>query len=118
MILVCGHNNAWQLTYRFDAVTRGAVNRVREVHRSAAGKGVNVARVLAALQVPATLLAYLGGPNGMRVRRELEREGIPAEVIDTAPLTLDRIIARMAAAHAAALSRRLIGPSAGPRPSR
>lgn len=84
MILVCGHNNAWQLTYRFDAVTPGAVNRVREVHRSAAGKGVNVARVLATLQAPATLLAYLGGPNGMRVRRELEREGIPAEVIDTA----------------------------------
>ena len=84
MILVCGHNNAWQLTYRFDAVTPGAVNRVREVHRSAAGKGVNVARVLAALQVPATLLAYLGGPNGMRVRRELERAGIAAEVIDTA----------------------------------
>ena len=84
MILVCGHNCAWQLTYRFDAVTPGAVNRVREVHRSAAGKGVNVARVLAALQAPATLLAYLGGPNGARVRQALEREGIPAEVIDTA----------------------------------
>ena len=84
MVLVCGHNCAWQLTYRFDAVTRGAVNRVREVHRSAVGKGVNVARVLAALEVPATLLAYLGGPNGVRVRQALEREGIAAEVIDTA----------------------------------
>ena len=84
MILVCGHNNAWQLTYRFDAVTRGAVNRVREVHRSAAGKGVNVARVLAALEAPATLLAYLGGPNGARVRQELERHGIAADVIGTA----------------------------------
>ena len=84
MILVCGHNNAWQLTYRFDAVSRGAVNRVREVHRSAAGKGVNVARVLAALGAPATLLAYLGGPNGARVRQALAAEGIAAEVIDTA----------------------------------
>ena len=84
MILVCGHNNAWQLTYRFDAVTRGAVNRVHEVHRSAAGKGVNVARVLAALRAPATLLAYLGGPNGARVRQALAGEGIAAEVIDTA----------------------------------
>ena len=84
MILVCGHNNAWQLTYRFDSVSRGAVNRVREVHRSAAGKGVNVARVLAALEAPAMLLAYLGGRNGARVRQALEREGIPAEVIDTA----------------------------------
>ena len=84
MILVCGQNCAWQLTYGFDAVTRGAVNRVREVHRSAAGKGVNVARVLAALEVPAMLLAYLGGPNGARVRQALDREGIAAEVIDTA----------------------------------
>ena len=84
MILVCGHNNAWQLTYRFDAVTRGAVNRVREVHRSAAGKGVNVARVLGALQAPATLLAYLGGANGARVRQALAGEGIAAEVIGTA----------------------------------
>ena len=84
MVLVCGHNCAWQLTYRFDTVTRGAVNRVREVHRSAAGKGVNVARVLAALEVPAMLLAYLGGPNGARVRQALDREGIPAEAIDTA----------------------------------
>ena len=84
MVLVCGHNCAWQLTYRFDAVTRGAVNRVREVHRSAAGKGVNVARVLVALEVPALLLAYLGGANGARVRQALDREGIAAEVIDTA----------------------------------
>ena len=84
MVLVCGHNCAWQLTYGFDAVTRGAVNRAREVHRSAAGKGVNVARVLAALEVPALLLAYLGGANGARVRQALDREGIPAEVIDTA----------------------------------
>ena len=84
MILVCGHNCAWQLTYRFDTVTRGAVNRVREVHRSAAGKGVNVARVLAALEAPAMLLAYLGGPNGARVRHALDREGIAAKVIDTA----------------------------------
>ena len=84
MVLVCGHNCAWQLTYRFDTVTRGAVNRVREVHRSAAGKGVNVARVLAALEAPAMLLAYLGGPNGARVRHALDREGIAAKVIDTA----------------------------------
>ena len=63
MILVCGQNCAWQLTYGFDAVTRGAVNRVREVHRSAAGKGVNVARVLAALEVPATAARLPGRPQ-------------------------------------------------------
>ena len=82
MILVSGQNCAWQLTYRFERVTPGAVNRVQEVHRSAAGKGVNVARVLAALQVPATLLAYLGGVNGNRIRAALRREGIAARVVE------------------------------------
>ena len=84
MILVSGHNCAWQLTYRFERVTPGAVNRVQEVHRSAAGKGVNVARVLAALEVPATLLAYLGGANGHRIGAALRREGITAQVVETA----------------------------------
>ena len=83
MILVSGQNCAWQLTYRFERVTPGAVNRVQEVQRSAAGKGVNVARVLAALEVPATLLAYLGGANGSRIRAALRREGIGARVVET-----------------------------------
>ena len=83
MILVCGQNCAWQLTYRFEEVTPGTVNRVQEVHRSAAGKGVNVARVLTALKVPATLLAYLGGANGGRIRTALAREGIAAQVVET-----------------------------------
>ena len=83
MILVSGQNCAWQLVYRFARVTRGAVNRVQEVHRSAAGKGVNVARVLATLEVPATLLAYLGGANGSRIRAALRREGLAARVVET-----------------------------------
>ena len=82
MILVSGQNCAWQLTYRFERVTPGAVNRVQEVHRSAAGKGVNAARVLAALEVPATLLAYLGGANGSRIGAALRREGIAARVVE------------------------------------
>ena len=84
MILVCGQNCAWQLIYRFKRVTAGAVNRVREVRRAAAGKGVNVARALTALGVPATLLAYLGGANGRRMQTDLRREGIAARVVETA----------------------------------
>ncbi len=84
MILVCGQNCAWQLIYRFELVTAGAVNRVREVRRVAAGKGVNVARALTALGVPATLLAYLGGANGRRMQTDLRREGIATRVVETA----------------------------------
>ena len=84
MILVCGQNCAWQLIYQFKRVTAGAVNRVREVRRAAAGKGVNVARALTALGVPATLLAYLGGANGRRMQTNLRREGIAARVVETA----------------------------------
>lgn len=84
MILVCGQNCAWQLIYRFERVTAGAVNRVREVQRAAAGKGINVARALTALGLPATLLAYLGGANGRRMRAALRDEGIAARVVETA----------------------------------
>ena len=84
MILVCGQNCAWQLIYRFERVTAGAVNRVLEVQRAAAGKGINVARALTALGLPATLLAYLGGANGRRMRAALRDEGIAARVVETA----------------------------------
>ena len=77
MILVCGQNCAWQLIYRFERVTAGAVNRVLEVQRAAAGKGIKVARALTALGLPATLLAYLGGANGRRMRAALRDEGSP-----------------------------------------
>ena len=82
VILVSGQNCAWQLTYRFERVTPGTVNRVQEVYRSAAGKGVNVARVLNALELPVTLLAYLGGANGRRIRTALRREGINTRVVE------------------------------------
>ena len=84
MILVCGQNCAWQLIYRFERVTAGAVNRVLEVQRAAAGKGIKVARALTALGLPATLLAYLGGANGRRMRAALRDEGIAARVVETA----------------------------------
>ena len=54
------------------------------VRRAAAGKGVNVARALTALGVPATLLAYLGGANGRRMQTDLRRDGIAARVVETA----------------------------------
>ena len=112
MILVCGQNCAWQLIYRFERVTAGAVNRVREVRRAAAGKGINVARALTALGLPATLLAYRGGANGRRMRAALRDEGIAARVVETAADTRTCVTLLEGPAGAARQVTELVEPAA------
>ncbi|MFD2355871.1 PfkB family carbohydrate kinase [Nonomuraea ferruginea] len=49
MILTVTLNAALDVTYETPQISWDGVNRVAAVHRRAGGKGVNVARVLAAL---------------------------------------------------------------------
>lgn len=53
------------------------VVRVREVFLYPSGKGVNVARVLVRLGIPALCLGFVGGYAGTFLRDGLIREGIP-----------------------------------------
>jgi 1-phosphofructokinase family hexose kinase len=59
-----------------------------EIHRPerhvavAGGKGLNVARAMATLGGDVHAIAPLGGHAGAWIAAELEREGIPAEVVD------------------------------------
>ncbi|TDE10367.1 1-phosphofructokinase family hexose kinase [Jiangella asiatica] len=57
-------NPAADVTYEVAALMPGATHRVRRVLRRPGGKGVNVARVLRALDVPATVVVPVGGPTG------------------------------------------------------
>jgi 1-phosphofructokinase family hexose kinase len=57
-------NPAVDVTYRLDAVTMHAVNRVHEVTRRPGGKGVNVARLLAARCRDVAAYGFLGGSPG------------------------------------------------------
>ncbi|RBQ16590.1 1-phosphofructokinase [Spongiactinospora rosea] len=76
-VLTVTLNAALDVTYEVDGVDWDGVNRVRAVHRRAGGKGVNVARVLAALGHPVLALGLTGGTPGAAIRADLDAAGVP-----------------------------------------
>lgn len=71
MILTVTLNTALDLTYRVPALRPGASHRVTEVTERPGGKGVNVARVLAALGHEVTVTGFTGGLTGRLLRERL-----------------------------------------------
>ncbi|MER8031142.1 1-phosphofructokinase family hexose kinase [Streptomyces bauhiniae] len=71
MILTVTLNTALDITYRVPSLRPHAEHRVSEVVERPGGKGVNVARVLAALGYPVTVTGFAGGPTGQVVRERL-----------------------------------------------
>lgn len=71
MIITVTLNAALDLTYRVPALLPHASHRVLDVVERPGGKGLNVARVLAALGHPVTVTGFAGGPAGAEVRRRL-----------------------------------------------
>lgn len=72
MILTLTPNPALDLTYVADGVRVHGEHRVREVRAAAGGKGVNVARVLAALGREAICAGPLSGGVGQELRELLQ----------------------------------------------
>lgn len=75
-ILVVGITPAVQRLLHFKKVELGEVNRSLSVVVSAAGKGVNTARVILRLGGSPRLIGFLGGSSGEDLRLEVDREGI------------------------------------------
>ncbi|MFF9172104.1 MULTISPECIES: 1-phosphofructokinase family hexose kinase [unclassified Streptomyces] len=73
MILTVTLNTALDITYRVRVLRPHASHRVSDVGERPGGKGVNVARVLAALGHEVTVTGFAGGPTG-RVVRDLLRD--------------------------------------------
>ncbi|MFF7968454.1 1-phosphofructokinase family hexose kinase [Streptomyces sp. NPDC007903] len=71
MILTVTLNTALDITYRVTSLRPHAEHRVSEVVERPGGKGVNVARVLAALGYGVTVTGFAGGPTGQVVRERL-----------------------------------------------
>ncbi|MFE0423044.1 1-phosphofructokinase family hexose kinase, partial [Streptomyces sp. NPDC058953] len=69
-ILTVTLNAALDITYRVPVLTPGTSQRVSDVRERPGGKGVNVARVLAALGHETVVTGFAGGPAGT-VLREL-----------------------------------------------
>ena len=79
MILTVTLNAAIDVTYRVERFHPGTTMRVADVHERAGGKGVNVARVLAALGAPVCATGLAGGHRGDAIRSELAGLGIRAD---------------------------------------
>lgn len=62
-ILTLTLNPALDLSVRLDAIRPGEVNRTESTRLDAAGKGINVARVLAGLGHDVTVSGLLGADN-------------------------------------------------------
>lgn len=81
MILCVGTTPAVQKSLKFSSFTIDEVNRAIEVTQTAAGKSINVARVLTLMSMETLATGFLGGESGEFIRQELEREGIRQEWI-------------------------------------
>ncbi|WP_416976337.1 1-phosphofructokinase family hexose kinase [Streptomyces sp. T028] len=71
MILTVTLNTALDITYRVPVLRPHAAHRVTEVTERPGGKGLNVARVLAALGHEVTVTGFAGGATGRAVRERL-----------------------------------------------
>jgi tagatose 6-phosphate kinase len=71
VILTVTLNAALDVTYKIRALRPGATHRISEVSERPGGKGLNVARVLAALGHDVTVTGFVGGTTGRTVRDQL-----------------------------------------------
>ena len=82
MILCLGTTPTLARTMAFDALKIDDVNRAAAVADYAAGKNVNVARVLTTLGVPAAAIGFLGGPRAAAMRADLDTAYISHAFLD------------------------------------
>ncbi|GHE21532.1 1-phosphofructokinase [Halomonas urumqiensis] len=75
-LLTLSLNPALDLSVSLERLVPGEVNRTRETHLEAAGKGVNVARVLVALGHDVAVSGFLGADNDGPFLRAFESLGV------------------------------------------
>lgn len=92
MIVTVTANPALDVTYRVGELATGEVNRVHAVHTRAGGKGVNVARVLAALGEPVSMVAPVGGDSGRRFAADASTANLPAVLVPIAGETRRTVV--------------------------
>ncbi|WP_435974766.1 1-phosphofructokinase family hexose kinase [Streptomyces sp. Qhu_M48] len=84
MILTVTLNTALDLTYRVPALIPHASHRVTQVIERPGGKGLNVARVLAALGHETVATGFAGGATGAVLREQLAATPVRDELVGTA----------------------------------
>ena len=76
MILTVTLNASIDKLYLVDKITPKTVMRVREVHNTPGGKGLNVSRVARKLGEPVTAMGFTGGFNGQYLESMLAASGV------------------------------------------
>lgn len=71
MILTVTLNTALDVTYEIERLVPNSTHRITRRHAQAGGKGVNVSRVLAALEQDTCATGLLGGATGQAIREEV-----------------------------------------------
>jgi tagatose 6-phosphate kinase len=84
MILCIGTTPAVQRVMIFRGLRMNAVNRAVTTLEGAAGKSVNVAKVLKALGEEPVAVGFRGGERGEELRRDLEARGIDLDFVTVA----------------------------------
>jgi tagatose 6-phosphate kinase len=87
LIVTVTLNTALDLTYRVPALTPHASHRVTQVIERPGGKGLNVARVLAALGHETVATGFAGGATGATLRDQLAATPVRDELVETAGTT-------------------------------
>ena len=98
-IAILTPNPAVDVTYRVAQQRIGVTQRVQDVQRMPGGKGLNVARVLAALDVPSLSLLPLGGATGAWIAQRLGALGLDARVVPVAGETRQTVTVVDEATH-------------------
>jgi len=80
-VLTVTLNPAVDQTVHLPHFRAGETHRYQRAHRSAGGKGINVARTLRGLGVDCRATGFLGGSNGEYIRRRLREEKISGQFV-------------------------------------
>jgi tagatose 6-phosphate kinase len=81
MILAVTMNPSVDISYHLHEFKLDAVNRVETVRKTAGGKGLNVARVIAQMKVEVLATGVLGGTIGDYIIQELNKSNIPNDFL-------------------------------------
>ena len=76
MLLTVTLNASIDKLYLVEKITPETVMRVREVHNTPGGKGLNVSRVARKLGEPVTAMGFTGGFNGQYLESMLTASGV------------------------------------------
>lgn len=87
MILSAGLTPAWQQILVFESFRYGEVNRAAEAHWCASGKVLNAGIGVHHLGAASLTLATAGGMPLLQIRAEMQRLGVPLDVVETEAAT-------------------------------